>query len=129
MMAETSFRTLLGAIQTVRMVDRLQGSGPFTLFAPTDEAFAKLPAGTMENLEKPVNAAKLERFLNAHLVKGRYGSNDLSQRLSIETVGGAVYDVLTNAAGIRVGGAHLLGREIACTNGVIHALDTVLQSE
>ncbi|MCU1260445.1 MAG: putative Sensory subunit of low CO2-induced protein complex [Bryobacterales bacterium] len=129
MMAETSFRTLLGAMQTVGMIDRLQGSGPFTLFAPTDQAFAKMPAGTVENLEKPANAAKLDRFLNAHLAKGRYGSNDLSQRLTVETVSGAVYPVLTNAAGIQVGGAHLLGREIACTNGVIHALDTVLQPE
>jgi transforming growth factor-beta-induced protein len=127
-LAEAAFKALLCALQTARMVDQLKGSGPFTLFAPTDEAFAKLPAGGIQQLEKPENAAKLMRLLEGHLVKGEHNVPDLRQRQGIEAVSGAQYSIVTSGASITLGGAHILGHGIACTNGVIHVLDTVLQT-
>jgi uncharacterized surface protein with fasciclin (FAS1) repeats len=125
-LAEAAFHSLLGALQAGGMVDELKGSGPFTLFAPTDEAFGKLAAGSVQQLEKPENAAALKRLLHGHIVKGLYSAGDLRQRQSIEALSGARYDIESSGAGVVLGGAELPGHSIACTNGVIHVLDSVL---
>lgn len=126
-LSDPSFKMLLSALQSADMIDRLKSPGPFTLFAPTDEAFARLEPGEARQLQKPENSAKLMRLLEGLLVEGRHDLTDLTQRGSIETVGGKRYAVVSNAAGVTVASVHLAGHEIRCTNGMIHAIDTVFQ--
>jgi transforming growth factor-beta-induced protein len=124
--ADASFKTLICALQTAHMVDLWKGSGPFTLFAPTDEAFAKLPGGQISKLEMPENFAKLTDLLERHITKGAYSASDLRQRESIEAKNGVRHHIASDSSGLRIDGAVVLGREISCTNGIIHVLDSVL---
>jgi uncharacterized surface protein with fasciclin (FAS1) repeats len=121
-----SFSTLVTAVQAAGLVDTLKGPGPFTVFAPTDEAFAKLPDGTVEMLLEPENRDKLVALLTYHVVPGRIMSSDIAgQRTSVKTVQGQSVDV--NATdGVKVGAATVTGADIEASNGVIHMIDTVI---
>lgn len=121
-----SFKTLVAAVKAAGLVDTLKGSGPFTVFAPTDAAFAKLPAGTVESLLKPENKAKLAAILTYHVIPGKVMSSDIAgKQLKVATVQGD--DVSINAMkGVAVNGANVVKADISATNGVIHVIDTVI---
>jgi uncharacterized surface protein with fasciclin (FAS1) repeats len=124
--AAGSFTTLTKALETVGLVETLKGSGPFTVFAPTDEAFAKLPAGTLETLLKPENHAKLRRILTYHVVPGRVMASDVAKLHAAKTVSGETIAIATSGGGVTVDKAHLVTTDIAATNGVIHVIDAVM---
>lgn len=124
--AAGTFKTLVAAVTAAGLVDTLKSEGPFTVFAPSDEAFAKLPAGTVDELVKPENLAKLTAILTYHVVAGKVMSKDLAgQKVSPATVNGATVDV-DGTAGVHVNGAAVVAADIECTNGVIHVVDAVL---
>ncbi|GAA3995826.1 fasciclin domain-containing protein [Sphingomonas humi] len=121
-----SFTTLVAAVKAAGLVDTLKGDGPFTVFAPSDDAFAKLPTGTVENLIKPENKAKLASILTLHVIPGKVMASDVSgQRLTPASVNGQALDV-NGTNGVTVNGAKVTSADIACSNGVIHVIDTVL---
>ena len=122
-----SFNTLVAAVKAAGLVDTLKGDGPFTVFAPTDAAFAKLPAGTVEMLLKPENKAKLVAMLTYHVVPGKVMSGDITgKKLEAKTVQGS--SVSINATkGVMVDGASVTSADIETSNGVIHVIDTVIQ--
>ncbi len=124
--AAGSFTTLVAAVTAAGLVDTLKGTGPFTVFAPSDDAFAKLPAGTVEELVKPENKDQLVAILTYHVVPGAVLSKDIAGKtLNVTTVNGA--DVAVDATnGVMVGGATVVTADIATTNGVIHVIDTVI---
>ena len=109
------------------MVDYLKGAGPFTVFMPTDQAVNALPANTFLELEKPENSKKLEKLLKAHVVLGRHSSANLKTMQSLAAESGDQLMIESNGRGIKVNNAMVLGGEILCTNGIIHAIDAVLQ--
>lgn len=119
-----SFSTLVTAIKAANLVDTLKGKGPFTVFAPTDEAFAKLPAGTVEGLLKDI--PKLTKILTYHVVSGKVMASDVVKLKSAKTVEGS--DVKIDAAngGVKVNNATVATADVAADNGVIHIIDTVL---
>ena len=120
-----SFTTLVAAVEAAGLVETLKGPGPFTVFAPTDAAFAALPAGTVEDLLKPENKAKLVAILTYHVVPGKVMSTDLTEGMKAATVqGGEV--TITLDGGAKVNGATLSTADIAATNGVIHVIDSVI---
>jgi len=120
-----SFKTLAAALQAAGLVDTLKGKGPFTVFAPTDEAFAKLPAGTVESLLKPENKAKLAGILTYHVVSGNVKAADVVKLKSAKTVQGQ--NVAIDAAdGVKINNAKVVKADIETSNGVIHVIDTVL---
>ncbi|MCU9838366.1 fasciclin domain-containing protein [Ruegeria sp. WL0004] len=120
-----SFSTLVAAVQAAGLVDTLKGDGPFTVFAPTDEAFAALPAGTVENLLKPENKDQLIAVLTYHVVPGKVMSTDLSDDMTATTVqGGSVTIDLDN--GVMVNNATVSAADIEASNGVIHVIDKVI---
>lgn len=120
-----SFTTLVAAVTAAGLVETLKGPGPFTVFAPTDAAFAALPAGTVEDLLKPENKDKLVSILTYHVVPGKVMSTDLSEGLKAATVqGGEV--TITLDGGAKVNGATISTADIAATNGVIHVIDAVI---
>lgn len=120
------FETLVAAVQAAGLVETLQGPGPFTVFAPTDEAFAKLPAGTVENLLKPENKDQLVAILTYHVVPGRVMADDLAgKRQFVETVQGSKLDVRA-FNDVHVNEAKVVLADIIATNGVIHVIDTVV---
>jgi len=120
------FETLVAAVQAAGLVETLQGPGPFTVFAPTDEAFAKLPAGTVENLLKPENKDQLVAILTYHVVPGRVMAGDLAgKRQFVETVQGSKLDVRA-FNDVHVNEAKVVLADIIATNGVIHVIDTVV---
>ena len=124
--AAGSFKTLAAALTAANLVDTLKGAGPFTVFAPTDEAFAKLPAGTVESLLKDI--PKLTAILTYHVVAGKVMAVDVMKMdgQSAKTVNGATLAVSTKD-GVKLNGASTVVKtDIACTNGVIHVIDTVL---
>jgi uncharacterized surface protein with fasciclin (FAS1) repeats len=121
-----SFKTLAAALQAADLVSTLKGSGPFTVFAPTDEAFAKLPAGTVEDLVKPENKAKLQAILTYHVVAGRVGSDEVVRLSSAQTLEGGELKISTDASGVMVNDAKVVQADIGCSNGVIHVIDSVL---
>jgi uncharacterized surface protein with fasciclin (FAS1) repeats len=123
--AAGSFGTLVAAVQAAGLVDTLKGDGPFTVFAPTDEAFAALPAGTVENLLKPENKDALTAILTYHVVPGKVMSGDLSNNLMATTVQGGDLTIMTEG-GVTVNGAKVVAADVAASNGVIHVIDTVL---
>jgi uncharacterized surface protein with fasciclin (FAS1) repeats len=124
--AAGSFKTLVAAVTAAGLVDTLKGAGPFTVFAPSDEAFAKLPAGTVETLVKPENKAKLAAILTLHVMAGKVMAADVTgKKLSPASVNGEALHV-DGTAGVTVNGATVVSADIACTNGVIHVIDTVL---
>jgi uncharacterized surface protein with fasciclin (FAS1) repeats len=121
----SSFKTLTVALQAAGLVDTLNGSGPFTVFAPTDAAFAKLPKGTVENLLKPENKAKLIQVLSYHVVPGQVLSTSLRPG-PVKTVEGNSVSVMVGTRGITVNQSKVTGADIKASNGVIHVIDTVL---
>jgi len=121
-----SFSTLVAAVQAADLVDTLKSEGPFTVFAPTNEAFAALPAGTVENLLKPENKDQLVAVLTYHVVPGAVTSNQLAgQRLNVATVQGKTVHV-DGRNGVHVNNARVTTADIAASNGVIHVIDKVL---
>jgi uncharacterized surface protein with fasciclin (FAS1) repeats len=124
--AAGSFKTLVAAVQAAGLVETLQGKGPFTVFAPTDEAFAKLPKGTVEDLLKPENKAKLVAILTYHVVAGRAMAADVTKAKSVTTVQGQDLAVLVANGKAMIGNANLMKTDVVAGNGVIHVIDTVL---
>jgi len=124
--AAGSFTTLAKALEAAGLVETLKGEGPFTVFAPTDEAFAKLPAGTLETLLKPENRAKLTRLLTYHVVPGRIMAADVVKLHSATAVSGDTIAIATHGGGVTVDNAHVVKTDIAATNGVIHVIDAVI---
>lgn len=124
--AAGSFKTLVAAVTAAGLVETLKGAGPFTVFAPSDEAFAKLPEGTVAGLVKPENKAKLAAILTLHVMSGKVMAADVSgKKLSPASVNGEALHV-DGTSGVTVNGAKVVTADIACTNGVIHVIDTVL---
>jgi len=123
--AAGSFSTLAAALGAAGLVDTLKGAGPFTVFAPTDAAFAALPAGTVEDLLKPENKAKLSSILLYHVVSGKVMSTDLSEGMSAGTVQGSPVTI-TLAGGPKVAGANVTTADVEASNGVIHIIDQVI---
>jgi transforming growth factor-beta-induced protein len=123
--ANPSFKTLVAAVQAAGLVETLKGKGPFTVFAPTDDAFGKLPAGTMDALLKPENKHKLTAILTHHVVSGSVMATDVAKLKEATSVFGQKLAIDT-AKGVKVGSATVTATDIACTNGVIHVIDTVL---
>jgi uncharacterized surface protein with fasciclin (FAS1) repeats len=124
--AAGSFKTLAKALTAAGLVDTLKGAGPFTVFAPTDEAFAKLPAGTVESLLQPENKAKLQRILTYHVVPGRVMAADVTKLKTAKAVSGDALTMTANNGAVLVDGAHVVKADVAASNGVIHVIDTVL---
>src|SRR6185436_235058 len=112
--------TLVQAVQAADLVQTLKGPGPFTVFAPTDEAFAALPAGTIDNLLKPENKAKLQRILTYHVVAGKVMAADVVKLQSAKVVSGDTVTVATRNGGVTIDNAHVVKTDIAASNGVIH---------
>jgi uncharacterized surface protein with fasciclin (FAS1) repeats len=124
--AAGQFKTLAAALNEAGLVSTLKGSGPFTVFAPTDAAFAKLPAGTVENLLKPENKDKLTAILTYHVVPGRVMAADVAKLQTAKTVNGKMLNVTTKGSGVTVNDANVTRADIATSNGVIHVVDTVI---
>ena len=124
--AAGSFNTLVKAVQAAGLVDTLKGEGPFTVFAPTDEAFAKLPAGTLDSLLK--DKAKLTAILTYHVVPGKVMAADVVKLNSAKTVQGQSIDIDTSN-GVKVDGANVVKTDIVTSNGVIHVIDAVILPE
>ena len=120
------FKTLAAALQAAGLVETLKGAGPFTVFAPTDEAFAKLPKGVVEDLLKPENKAKLTAVLTYHVVPGKVTAADVVKVKEAKTVQGGSLKV--NAAGgkVMIDNATVVKADIAASNGIIHVIDTVV---
>ena len=124
--AAGSFKTLAAALQAAGLVDTLKGAGPFTVFAPTDAAFAKLPAGTVEELLKPENKAKLVAVLTYHVVPGKVMAAQAATLSSAKTVNGAALAIRAMGGRVMVDEATVTTADVAATNGVIHVIDTVM---
>ena len=120
-----SFNTLVAAVQAAGLVDTLKGDGPFTVFAPTDEAFAALPEGTVESLLLPENRDTLVSILTYHVVPGKVMSGDLSNGMEAATVQGAPVAIMTDG-GVTVNGANVVTADVEASNGVIHVIDAVI---
>ena len=120
-----SFNTLVAAVKAAGLVETLQGKGPFTVFAPTDEAFAKLPAGTVENLLKPENKAKLVAILTYHVVPGKVMAADV-KTMKAKTVNGQELSIKVAGGKVTVDNANVIKTDVAASNGVIHVIDTVV---
>lgn len=124
--AAGNFKTLVTAVQAAGLVETLKGKGPFTVFAPTDEAFAKLPAGTVESLLKPENKAKLIAILTYHVLPGKAMSADIAGKdMMAKTVQGSDIHVVAKK-GVMVNDANVVKADIAADNGVIHMIDAVI---
>jgi len=120
-----SFNTLVAAVKAAGLVETLQGPGPFTVFAPTDEAFAKLPKGTLEDLLKPENKAKLAGILTYHVVPGKVMAADV-KTMKAKTANGQSLDVKVADGAVTVDNAKVIKTDVAASNGVIHVIDTVV---
>ena len=121
-----SFKTLAAALKAAGLVDTLKGKGPFTVFAPTDDAFARLPAGTVESLLKPDNKAKLTAILTYHVVPGRVLAKDVVELTEAKTVQGSSARITVNEGKVKVDKANVVKTDIACSNGVIHVIASVI---
>jgi uncharacterized surface protein with fasciclin (FAS1) repeats len=122
--AAGSFKTLVAAVQAAGLVETLKGKGPFTVFAPTDEAFAKLPAGTVEALLK--DKAKLAAILTYHVVPGDVRAAQAMKLSSAKTVNGQSLTIVVKDGNVLIDNAKVVKADIATTNGVIHVIDTVV---
>jgi uncharacterized surface protein with fasciclin (FAS1) repeats len=120
------FNTLVAAVKAGGLVDTLKGPGPFTVFAPTDEAFAKLPAGTVENLLKPENKDMLVKILTYHVVPGNAMASDVVKQKNWKTVQGQELTVQAKDGKVRIDNSNVVKPNIATSNGTIHVIDTVL---
>ena len=119
------FNTLVAAVKAAGLVDTLNGAGPFTVFAPTDEAFAKLPAGTVETLLKPENKQKLVAILTYHVLAGKVMAADV-KTMAAKTVNGKEASIKVDVGKVTIGAANVVKTDIAASNGVIHVIDAVL---
>ena len=119
------FNTLVAAVKAAGLVDTLNGKGPFTVFAPTDEAFAKLPAGTVEDLLKPANKEKLTAILTYHVLSGKIMAADVKTSTA-KTVNGKDVAIEVTDGKVTIGAANVMKTDILASNGVIHVIDTVL---
>src|SRR5918997_721861 len=117
-MAAGQFNTLAAALKAAGLVDTLKGAGPFTVFAPTDAAFAKLPKGTVEDLLKPENKAKLAAILAYHVVPGRVMAADVARLEEAETVNGEMVEVKADGGGVMINDARVTAADVAASNGV-----------
>lgn len=124
-----SFKTLAAALEAADLVDTLKGEGPFTVFAPTDEAFAKLPAGTLDSLLKPENKEKLVAILTYHVVPGNVTAAKVMKLDEATTVNGQAVDITTSDGSVKVDGAQVVQPDIMTSNGVIHVIDSVILPE
>jgi uncharacterized surface protein with fasciclin (FAS1) repeats len=120
-----SFNTLVAAVKAAGLVETLSGEGPFTVFAPTDEAFAKLPAGTVEDLLKPENKEKLVAVLTYHVVPGKVMAADVKTS-NPKTVNGKEVAIVAENGKVTVGGSNVVQTDVKASNGVIHVIDTVI---
>jgi uncharacterized surface protein with fasciclin (FAS1) repeats len=121
-----SFKTLTAALDAAGLVETLKGKGPFTVFAPTDEAFAKLPESTLKSLLKPENKQKLTSILTYHVVAGNVKAADVIKLSSAKTLNGQSVTIKTAGGKVFINGATVVKADIATTNGTIHVIDTVL---
>lgn len=121
-----NFNTLVTAIKAAGLVETLKGKGPFTVFAPTDDAFAKLPEGTVENLLKPQNKEKLASILTYHVVAGKVMAADVVKLSHAKTVNGQSLSIKTYGNTVKVDNANVIKTDIKCSNGVIHVIDAVV---
>lgn len=125
--ANSSFKTLVTAVEAAGLVDTLSGKGPFTVFAPTDAAFAKLPKGTVEKLLKPQNKATLVKVLTYHVVPSKVLSKDIkSGTASVKTVEGGLITVTKSGKSVTINNSNVAIADVKASNGVIHVIDTVL---
>ena len=124
--AAGSFKTLAKALDAAGLVTTLKGAGPFTVFAPTDEAFAKLPDGTLETLLKPENKEKLRRILTYHVVSGKVMASDVVKLQSAKAVSGDTITVNVRNGVVHVDSATVTKADVTATNGVIHVIDSVI---
>ena len=121
-----SFKTLVAAVKAAGLVETLKGKGPFTVFAPTDEAFAKLPAGTVESLLNPENKAKLVAILTYHVVPGKVMAKDVVKLNEAKTVQGTSVKIMVKEGKVSVDAAQVVTTDIETSNGVIHVIDSVI---
>ena len=124
-----SFKTLIAAVKAADLESTLRGPGPFTVFAPTDEAFAKLPAGTVESLLKPENKDKLKGILTYHVVSGKVGADQAMKLTTAKTVNGKELKLDASSGALHVGTGKVVKADVQASNGVIHVIDTVLLPE
>ena len=124
--AAGSFKTLVAAVQAAGLVETLKGKGPFTVFAPTDEAFAKLPAGTVESLLKPENKDKLIAVLTYHVVPGKVLASDVVRLKEAKTVQGGKVKIAVIGDKVKIDDATVVKTDIVTSNGVIHVIDSVI---
>ncbi len=121
----SDFSTLIAALTAAELVEALQGAGPFTVFAPNNAAFAKLPAGTVDDLLKPENKAKLTAILKNHVVSGKVMAADVKAG-PVPTLGGGDVVIAVEGGGVKYGDAMVIGTDVLASNGVIHVIDTVV---
>jgi uncharacterized surface protein with fasciclin (FAS1) repeats len=124
--AAGSFQTLAAALQAAGLVDALKGEGPFTVFAPTDEAFARLPKGTVEELLKPENKDKLVSILSYHVVPGELDAAQVIKLKQAKALSGESLSIRVEKEEVRIQDAKVTQADIVCGNGIIHVIDTVL---
>ena len=123
------FTTLIAAVQAAGLEDTLRGPGPFTVFAPTDEAFAKLPAGTLDTLLKPENREQLASILTYHVIAGKVPSSEAVKLTSAKTVNGKELKLDASSGSLKVDNATVAKADIEASNGIIHVIDTVVLPE
>lgn len=121
-----NLKTLVAAVKAAGLVETLQGAGPFTVFAPTDEAFAQLPEGTLESLLKPENKAQLVAILTYHVVPGKVYSTQLSDGMNAKTVEGSDVRVQIASEGAKINDAAVVTADVEASNGVVHMIDKVI---
>lgn len=124
--AAGQFSTLAAALEAADLVDTLKGDGPFTVFAPTDEAFRKLPEGSLDSLLLPENRDQLVSILTYHVVAGKVMAADIVQLESATTVNGSDVDISVDGETVRIDQANVISADIAASNGVIHVIDAVI---
>jgi uncharacterized surface protein with fasciclin (FAS1) repeats len=124
--AAGNFKTLAAALKAADLVDTLKGKGPFTVFAPTDDAFGKLPKGTLDDLLKPENKKKLAGILTYHVVSGNVLAADVVKLTKAKTVQGTEVTIKVDNGKVTVDGANVTATDIKCSNGVIHVIDAVI---
>ncbi len=125
-MEQDNLSTLVEAVKAAELVETLQGDGPFTVFAPTNEAFEALPEGTLENLLKPENKDKLVSVLTYHVVSGKVASTDLSDGMMATTVEGSDAEVMLQDGEAMIEGAKVIAADVEASNGIVHIIDAVI---
>lgn len=125
-MSDDNFSTFVKLLNAAGLVDTLNGGGPFTVLAPTDAAFAKLPSGTVDSLMQPENREKLRSILMRHVIRGRLSSAKIGKMKTAETEGGNSLTVMKMGDQVMIGNANIIKGDILASNGIVHAVDAVL---